>query len=181
MNINTRVFGALCMIGNAIWVADSIRWAVSGSIWDTVDIIVSVIAAIGGICGILGLVALKATGTHPILRLLSYLPVLGFLFTIANASSKDLSTLIGFLVQTAGMVVVGILTLAAKTWSGWRKFTPLLVVLAWPIGWAVQPVFGVSGLANLIIGAAWVLLGYAVQSSAAGRPVRQVASQPVRE
>ncbi len=182
MNLNTRVFGALCSIGNAIGVANYARWAIRGNGWDTIDIIVSVIMAIGGICGVLGLISLKATGTYPVLRLLSYLPIPGFLFTIASAYGQNTSSnIIAFLVQMAGMVIVGVLALATKTCSGWRKVTPLMTVLAWPMGWFIQSMIGMSGLANLIMAASWVLLGYAVLSGAQGLSVRQNQVQPARE
>jgi len=169
MTMNIRVLGVLCLIGNAIWVLDSIRWFFRGFGWDTLDMLVSIIYAIGSICGILGLIALKATGPHPILRLLSYLPILGFLFSIAVTFGNNqdvVSQLIAFFIQAGGMALVAILTLFTKAWVGWRKLTPLVVVLAWPIGWAVQsPLGNPPGLANLIMAAAWVLLGYAILSS----------------
>jgi hypothetical protein len=176
MTMNTRVLGTLCLIANAIWVLDSVRWLFRGFGFDRLDTAVGIIAAIGGICGILGLIALKATGALPLIRLLSYLPILGFLFFIAamlGNSQDGSSQLIAFMIQAGGMLLVGILALASRTWTGWRKFTPLLTVLAWPLGWTVQPLLGnPAGLANLIMGAAWVLLGYAVLSSPPAAPAR---------
>jgi hypothetical protein len=174
MTMNIRVLGTLCLIGNGIWVLDSIRWFFRGFGWDTIDVVVSIICAIGSICGILGLIALKATGPHPILRPLSYLPILGFLFTIAITFGNNqdvVSQLIAFFIQAGGMALVTILTLITKSWAGWRKLTPLLTVLAWPIGWAAQSLLGnPAGLGNLIMGAAWVLLGYAILSSPPATP-----------
>ncbi len=180
ININTRVLGMLCVICNSIWLADSLRWIITGGAWDTLHLIAWDIAAIGGICGVLGLLALKATGSHPILRLLSYLPILGFLFYIASsftAKEGDLSGIIAWFLQQGGMLVVAILALSTKGW-GWRKWTPLVTVLAFPIGAMVLGSLGLasSGSSPLVQSAAWVLLGYAVLSSA---PV--VSATPLRE
>jgi hypothetical protein len=169
MNMNSRVLGILCMIGNGIWFADSLRWVMTHGEWDTLHIIAWDIAAIGGICGVQGLIALKATGQHPVLRLLSYLPILGFLFYIASSftgNEGDLSSLIAWLIQMAGMLVVSILALATKGW-GWRKVTPLLTILAFPVGAAIVSAFGLAtpGMSPLIQSLAWVFMGYAVFTS----------------
>ena len=182
MNLNSRVLGALCIIGNAIGILNYARWAVRGNGWDTIDIIASIIMAIGGICAILGLISLRATGTYPVLRILSYVPILGFLFTIASAFNQNSTMgIVALLVQMAGMVIVSILALATKTWMGWRKVAPLLTVLGLPIGWAIQGAVGMSGLANMIMAATWVFLGFAVFSAAQGMPIQRNVVQPARE
>jgi len=58
--------------------------------------------------------------------------------------------------------VVGILTIAAKTWRGWRRFVPLLASVMFPIGLTIGNAIGIGGV---ISGAFWVLLGYVIATA----------------
>lgn len=74
------------------------------------------------------------------------------------------------------MIVVGLLTLRAGIWRGWRRLTPLLCGLSLPLAFAVSAAAGaVVGEAaagpamlatfGLFTTVAWLLLGYAVRTS----------------
>src|SRR5688500_570853 len=133
--MNNRLLGTLCMLGGAVALMDAIRWGVLGlSVNDTVTQTSFIVWAIGSIAGLLGLIFLNVVGSSPVTRALALLPVLGFAL-LGATSLLQLAGLVGndhpifgiaWLLEVAGMVLVAILTLAAKTWRDWRRFTPLL-------------------------------------------------------
>ena len=72
------------------------------------------------------------------------------------------------------MLVIGILTLRAGVWKGWRKFAPLMVGLALPVAMAAALVAGKSAMGiafGVMTTAGFFTLGYSVraESSVAGR------------
>jgi hypothetical protein len=71
---------------------------------------------------------------------------------------------------------VAIVTIAAKSWRGWRRFVPLALFLAFPLGIVVSVSTGLVGTFGIINYAALALLGYAVQSSASVVQLREVAA-----
>jgi hypothetical protein len=171
---NNRLLGTVCMLGGAVAVMDSLRWWVLGlSDSDTLTGIVFIVWAIGSIAGLLGLIALNVVGASPVTRALAMLPVLGFAL-LAATSVLQLAGLIGadnpifgvgWLLIYGGMVLVAILTLAAKTWRDWRRFAPLLTVVAAPIGFGLGALVGNLGLGVGLIYLFWVLLGHAVRTA----------------
>lgn len=66
-------------------------------------------------------------------------------------------------VSVNGMTLVGIGVLAAKRWTGFRRFTPLACGLCFPIGMAALALFGPSWstLFALLTSYAWSALGLA--------------------
>jgi hypothetical protein len=186
MKMNSRVLGALCLIGNGIWFLDSLGWVITRGEWNTIHQITWDIGAVGGICGILGLITLRATGSNLIIRLLTCLPILGLLlYIISSIVSKEgevIVPLIAWFLQLAGMLLVGILALITRGW-GWRKVTPLLTVLVVPLGMFILGPLHLSGASPTLQGLVWVVLGYAVMSTpaplAANPPVRERVAQPV--
>ena len=171
---NNRLLGTVCMLGGAVAVMDSLRWWVLGlSDPDTLTGIGFIAWAIGSIAGLLGLIALNVVGASPVTRALAMLPVLGFAL-LAALSVLQLAGLIGgdnpmfgvgWLLIYGGMVLVAILTLAAKTWRDWRRFAPLLTVVAAPIGFGLGALVGNLGLGVGLIYLTWVLLGHAVRTA----------------
>ena len=171
---NNRLLGTVCMLGGAVAVMDSLRWWVLGlSDPDTLTGIGFIAWAIGSIAGLLGLIALNVVGASPVTRALAMLPVLGFAL-LAAMSVLQLAGIIGgdnpifgvgWLLIYGGMVLVAILTLAAKTWRDWRRFAPLLTVVAAPIGFGLGALVGNLGLGVGLIYLTWVLLGHAVRTA----------------
>ncbi len=181
--MNNRSLGIVCIIGSIIWVLDNIRWVVLGlTKFDTTATVVNLMWALGGICALVAMIRLNVVGENPIPRALACLPVVGFvalilggIMLLVSFDTAITNSLIGigWLFQAAGMVVVGILTIAAKTWQGWRRFVPLLCIVTIPVGGALGAMAGNSALAVPLVAVAWVLLGYAVVSaepSAVQRP-----------
>ena len=178
--MNTRLLGTLSIIASAIMIADGVRLVMTGhqSVsgfrdHDTISIVVQLVSAIGGLCAVIGLIALKATGRNPIFRWLSYLPavgyaalIVGFLIGLAGVPiTKNPIGIFGQLMAQGGMLVLGILVIAAKTWTGWRRFAPLVTVLTIPLGAVLVGLTGLDGMFIIINAMAMILLGYVVQSS----------------
>lgn len=185
--MNTRLLGALCIVGSLVGVADGIRQVAIGTTHegtfrnvDTLNYLQMVFWLGGTTCAFLGLIALRATGTNPIFRLLAWLPVAAGMLQVVGAvlglaglsAQQNWPLLVGQLLAMAGTLVVAILVLAARVWRGWRAFTPLLTIITIPLGAAASAVAGgLDGWWIIINAAASVVLGYAVMSSV---PVAEV-------
>ena len=165
--MNSRMLGILCMVGGAVMIVASFIW---GSFTDTGGIIAGILWGVGSIAGLVGLIQLGALGESPITRALGFVPIIGFALLIVGSIlqlagiADDQSWLfgVGWIVQMAGMVLVGILVIAAKRWRGWRRFAPLLAILIVPVAFGLYQVFD---QAIGIFYAAWILLGYAVATA----------------
>jgi hypothetical protein len=184
---NTRLLGTLCIVGSLIALADGVRLVMIGRQMPSAGLqqldgatdVATIIGALAGLCGLLGLLALHATGNNPIFRLLGYLPaisysaaVIGSLGQLAGVFTGDADnpvvvviSVLDDLLGPAAWLVVAILTLAAKTWTGWRRFAPFALVLAFPVGIALTEITGLAGMFRIAFYAAPILLGYAVQRS----------------
>ena len=117
MNMNTRVLGALCIIGGAAYLITGLRFFVAGGpIEDLLGVVLSSIWALGGICGLLGMLAARVTGTNRVVRALSYLPVAAFLSALVGNVQRTLNPAIqfspfiffGLLGLVVGMLLVGV-------------------------------------------------------------------------
>ena len=184
--MNTRMLGRLAIIASAVMIANGVRLVVTGHQdipgflhLDTISIVAQLVSAIGGLCAVIGLIALKATGRNPIFRLLSYLPavgyaalIVGFLIGLAGVPiTENPIGIFGQLMAQGGMLVLGILVIAAKAWTGWRRFAPLVPTVAVPLGAVLVGLTGLDGVFIIIHAMAMILLGYVVQSS---EPVTQL-------
>jgi hypothetical protein len=137
--MNTRFAGLLYMIGSGLLVLDMIRLVSLGlESFDTTNLLVGILWAIGGIGGLLGMIALQAVGKTLLLRGLACIPIFGFgLLIVGNlmqlaglvTTETNMAAGIGWLVLLMGMVLVGILTIAAKRWRGWQRFVPYSLLL----------------------------------------------------
>lgn len=177
--MNTRWMGALLSIGAVAVMINGFRTAGVGSNSPIIDLYSSlayVIWGIGGICGVVGLIRSNALGSNAIARAVGFLPLIGFACFVLGDGLRILGFLnttdslynvfaaIAWIAMLAGMLVVGILTIAAKTWRGWRRFAPLLTIVMFPIAMGIGQATG-----NMVIGALlgwlpWVLLGYVILS-----------------
>jgi hypothetical protein len=131
---------------------------------------------IGGICGVLGLIRTNALGSNAVARTLGFLPLLGFasfvladglyLLGLFDGTEPLFNTLvgIGWVGMMVGMLVVGILTIAARAWTGWRRFVPLSTVIMIPLAAAIT-ILGIAPLGDLLVFGAWILLGAVIATS----------------
>ncbi len=173
--MNHRSLGIICIIGSVIWVVDNIRWVVLGlTEFDAIATSVNMIWAIGGICALVAMIRLNVVGKNPIARALACVPIIGFVALILggimllagfDSATSNIPIGIGWLFQAAGMVIVGILTIAAKTWQGWRRFVPVFCIVSIPVGFALGAMAGNTALAVPLVAVTWVLLGYAVTTA----------------
>jgi hypothetical protein len=184
--MNTRLLGTLCVFGSALSILDGIRWAIFKlETNDTISLLMGIVLDLGVICGLLGLLALKATGTNRIFQALTLLPLIGSLGDLINnieqlahlSGPDTIFDTVSALFMLAGLVVVGILTIAAKLWNGWRKFTPLLASLMFPVALLVRSATHTSGIISIFMGAGMMLFGYAVLSSSVGEVKQETAAQ----
>lgn len=179
--MNTRFLGAICMIGSIVATSDGLRWAAVGAEdFDTLALVANTLWAIGGICGLLGLIMLNGVGRKTTVRVLVFVPIAGFVLLIVGnvmqlAGVVDTNTNtpagLGWLFELAGMVLVGILAIAAKTWHDWRRFAPLLCVLGVPASFGVGALTGDLSVGAPLVYLAWVPLGYAVRTAELSREV----------
>ncbi len=181
--MNTRFLGTVCMIGSIIATLDGLRWAAVGAKdFDTLALIANTVWGIGGICCLLGLIGLNGVGRKTIVRVLVFVPIVGFVLLIvgnvmqlAGVVATDTNTTagLGWLFELAGMVLVGILTIAAKTWQGWRRFAPLLCVVAMPVSFGIGALAGDLAVGTPLVYLAWIPLGYAVRTAELGPAIRE--------
>lgn len=171
--MNNRILGTLCAILSAFQVIEGIRWATFHlTTSDTFSLIMNILFDIGAICGLWGLLYLKGTGSNKVFLVLTFLPVIGFLADLTNnvqqlmksATPDSPLSIVGGLMMLLGMLVVGILTIAAKRWTGWRRFSPLLVSLAFPFAILLRSITHMNGIISIFMGGALTLFGIAVLS-----------------
>jgi hypothetical protein len=191
--MNSRVLGWLCILGSLIGMADGARLAVTGhldipgfrDVGGTLGAITGMFWVLGLLCGYLGLIAIRALGDRLSFRLVAWLPVVGcaasavgYLLSVAGVpSQQNIPGIAGELVSFLGVLIVAILVLVARKWTGWRALTPLLVVLAIPLGAVLVSITGLDGVFVLINTAASVILGLAVASSVQA-PSLELAPSP---
>jgi hypothetical protein len=184
--MSTRLLGTLCIIGSVIVLLDALRQSASGTNgFDTIALLANSAWAIGGIAVLVGMIQLNAVGPNTVVRALAFVPIIGFVLLIlaniiqlAGMVTTENNTLagIGWLAQMAGMVLVGILTIAAKTWSGWQRFIPLLTVVIAPVSFGIGSAIGNLTLGTVIVWVFWMLLGYIVATAEPARAWSQSAA-----
>lgn len=178
--MKVRAYALLSIVFTLIGMVDNVRLVLTGHLdtpgfrtFDNITAFFSMISAVGVLFLLLALIELKATGTNPIFRVLTYLPVAGAIVLIIGylmmlAGQQGVVKYIGAfgqLLNQGGLLIVAILTLAAKRWLGWRKFTPLLCVLAIPVGAMVVGLTGLDGWFGIIFHLMGLLFGFALYTS----------------
>lgn len=189
--MKARTLGLFCMVGGIAYTISAVYGSVTGS-GDTVDILnklLGLVWALGAICGWLAIIQLMGTGENSIVRLLSFLPIVGLalallstVFGMLAAGSEGLLPLVavGLILELVGALLVGIFTVMAGKLTGWHRFVPFFVVLGVVLGGVVSGVSGgtVQGI-PLFLGVAYTLLGYA--SSLEGKTSSNVEALSVTQ
>ena len=182
--MNTRWLGTIFIVGTLVHLLNGFRPNNPGDTLDTLDIIANLVWGIGGFCGIVGLIRLNALGSNTVARALGFLPMFGFAFFVllealrlggfitSGTPIRFVLASIAWLPMLAGMLLVGILTIAAKTWRGWRRFVPLLAIVMYPIGYGIGSAIGSDAIGGVLVGAFWVLLGYVIATAEPAPPVQ---------
>lgn len=170
--MSTRLLGILCIAGSVIAIVGTLFFQVrfDAPPTNTISFITAFLWPIGVIAGLVGLIQSNGVGSNPAVRAVAFLPIIALgLNTVAGVaeltgvgSPDSVLFIVGFFGLWVGMVLVGILTIAAKMWPGWRRFIPLFVIL-------VMILNGATGFDNslgqAISSGVWVLLGYAVATA----------------
>ena len=196
-----RTAGVLCAVGGAGWLVNGmVNGVVSlvtsqpygvisqpyGMVFAIADIFWVVIQSLL----LIGVIGLVLSGAAPgwFGGIALGLALLGRVdFVVAEIHSlinvlvigEDTSVLLplGALTTAVGMTLVGIAVLRAKRWGGWQRFTPLLTGI-YPFV-AMFPFLLITGEPNILAitgwGLPWLLLGYAIWSSAGERRTPQSA------
>ena len=185
--MHTRVLGTVCIVGTLAILVDGFRTtgASAGQYGDSFTSLAYALWGIGGICGLAGLIKLNALGTKAMARALGFIPMIGFAAFVLGDGLRTAGlltadapvylgiTAIGWLTMLTGMLVVGILTIAAKSWRGWRRFVPLLTMVMLPIALGIGALSGNQALVVACFSVGWVLLGIIVATAEAPSPLRQ--------
>ncbi len=139
---------------------------------------------LGAMAGLIGLIQSNGVGSNPVVRAVAFLPVIGIglglvavLTEAAGVSPTDNILLhISRLIMIFGMVLVGILTIAAKAWPGWRRFVPLVIILVMVLPFATGIVDVDHVLGQAIASGVWVLLGFVVATAEGRSAAEQLAA-----
>lgn len=189
-----RFFGRACLVGGALEIVSGILFLLlfgaqtneSGPVPLLLLVLVANICLMGGPLGLLGRRAfgsgvtgiLGKTGVGiTLLGQLSYIVGMMYIILYPTQGSTQHFTPAGAGLSTLGMLLVGIATLTGRQLHGRAAFAPLLIPIAFVLNVGFQAVyFLVTGphpnpLAAIILlcfGPMWVLVGFALQSSATG-------------
>jgi hypothetical protein len=185
--MNTRWLGILLVISSLIVMLNNFRTAAIGvkPYTDTLGNVAYLLWGIGGVCGVIGLIRQNALGTNAIARAVGLLPLLGFVAFIVSSGLEVVGffrlddplymTLSGlaWMAVLAGMLVVGILTIAARTWRGWQRFVPLVAVVMFPVALGIAQTVGSLYIGAFFGYAPWMLLGYVIATAETVPALRQ--------
>ena len=178
--LNTRLLGTLGILASPMLLLEDLLTGFQPHETDQLIGLLGVIYTTGWICSIIGLYSSKATGKSRLGKAILVIQLIGLFLAAAWAAYHMVvlnpntdhwlyqATDIAWPLSHLFMIVVGIATLRAKTWTSWRRFTPLLGGLALPVAIMVSIVAGEEAMG--IIFSVWTtvafaLLGYAVRPS----------------
>lgn len=180
--------GVLCAVGGAGWLVNGVLSLVISQPVGTPFVIAEVFWIVIQSLLLIGVVGLALSGAAPgwFGGISLGLALLGRAdFVVAEVHSliigydSDLLAL-GALITAVGMTLVGIAVLRAKRWGGWQRFTPLLAGI-YPFI-AMFPFIFITGEPSMLAitgwGLLWILLGYALWTSAGER--RTLRSAPAQ-
>ena len=175
--MNTRLLGSAGIAGGLCLFLVELRHIMTGvpvsaETIDRLDALLYALWSIGMIGTLWAIYKLDVTGNHALLRLVPAIPMLGFavgaLVSLLQAAGVVAGTHPAFglfwILVMVGLLITGIVVLAARRWTGWRKFAPLACILVVPIMIGLSSVVGNIG--NLLFSLAQMLLGFAVFTSA---------------
>jgi hypothetical protein len=185
--MNTRWLGIMLAISSLIVMLNNFRTAAIGiePYTDTLGNVAYLLWGIGGVCGVIGLIRQNALGTNAIARSVGLLPLLGFVAFILSSGLEVVGFIrlddslymtlsgVAWIAMLAGMLVTGILTIAARTWSGWRRFVPLVAVVMFPVALGIAQTVGSLYVGAFFGYAPWMLLGYVIATAETVPALRQ--------
>lgn len=180
--MNTRLFGILCMIGSALAILGFVVGApkafdgVTPSDYLGLVGVMMMAWMVGVFLAIVAMISLNVVGKGTISRFLAFIPAIAvtmlfigntyhYLTGVDPNSSESILIVLGWPLYMVGTLLLSIVTIAAKKWTGWRRFTPLacfLVILVTPLlGDLVGNIWYIAWLPHL----PWIAVGYAVMTT----------------
>ncbi len=180
-----RLLGIVCMAASALAAAGVLFFQVRFGAPHTnaFGYVLVFLWPLGAMAGLTGLIQSNGVGSNPVVRAAAFLPIIGFGLTLVAVladvtgigSPFNILMPIGFLVFIIGMVLVGIFTIAAKTWPGWRRYLPLMIIIVTVVGRATRLVDTGNVIGQVLIMGLWLLLGYAVATAKEPAALEQLA------
>jgi len=194
-----RFFGWACLVGGVLLIVDAVLLLLLFGTQIGKDVPADdLLFLVLNIClmgGPLGLLAQRAFGegamgilgkTGVVVTLLGqlcYIAGMSYLLLYPAQAYNHANPLINLtplaaLLSTLGMLLAGIATLRGKQLRGWPAFAPLLVPIGFVLNVVLQVTYSLvtgphpSPLLPILFfcwGPAWILVGYALQSSATGK------------
>jgi hypothetical protein len=171
--MNTRLLGTICILCALAAAPEGVRVVLSRGDPDSLTYVLGLVGAVGTVCGVLGMRALRVAGNSragqwALNLMLAAEGGLGFIAILSLLTGRSLDPWPGVvgMVSVMAAIVAGVLALRAQQWESWRKFAPL----AMPLALVLAVVLGIAGTPPLYLIAgsvAWLVIGYAVQSSSA--------------
>jgi hypothetical protein len=178
--INTRLLGTLGMLGSSMMFIEGIYSGFKQHGTDQFVAVIEVIYMLAWLASIYGLHLTNGTGNGKGGKVVLGIQSAGVLcaalwsayhLVVLNPNTDHpfyIATDLSWPFSHVFMIVLGIATLRAKTWTGWARFTPLLCGLALPAAILGSIVLGEVAL-GIIFGlwttTAFMLLGYAVRNN----------------
>ncbi len=168
-----RLMGGLALAGGLCYIVAGVIISMTGDDSNQIANALSIIWALGAICGLIGIGLLGAVGRGVFGRValvvatLAYaLAALDAILIVAGVFAIEDSPLfvVSRLGTLVGMLLVGIATVVARRWPGWRRFSPFALLLALPVAIAFGVLTGIEMIVPFI-GLAWALIGYAIWST----------------
>jgi hypothetical protein len=141
--------------------------------------------AIGGVFGLVGMQRLNTFGYSPVARALGLVPLMGFVTLVTGDGLAlagvggfgdawfNVMAAVGWICILAGMLMVGILTIAARVWTGWRRFVPLSTVLIIPLSVGLNALIGSMMASAVLPFLIWITLGYVIATAEPETAVRK--------
>ena len=177
--MNTRLYGSICMIGSVLVclgfliAAPTVADGVEASDYMGLQGFTLMAWMVGSALGVIAMIRHNVVGRGTVSRFLAFVVVVAFALLFIgqtyhyltgvdpNTSESPLISL-GWLLYMVGSLLLAILTIAAGTWRGWKRFMPLVAflgILVTPVlGDLIGNIFYVSWIAY----APWTAIGYAV-------------------
>jgi len=184
--VTERLLGTLGMLASPMMLVEMLFFGFRQHGSNRVIGLLGVIYTVGWFCSALGMRRSRATGDTALSKGVFVLQLVGlvlaFFWSLQELihTGVDKSGLFYGVTDAAWplshlfMLVIGILTVRAGVWEGWRRFAPLLVGLALPAAIAAASVFGMAEMGitfAVMTTAGFFALGYSVRTGA-GAPGR---------
>jgi hypothetical protein len=168
-----QVLGALAAAGGLLYAIAGLRITFDNDSYDTLLVVLALLWCLGCLAGLVGIMLLGVVGRGLLGRAAFGLAFAGSAFALLawltgfndpQAVEESVLIIIGRVLTVLGFVGLGIATIKAGVWSGWRRFTPFFYPLAAVLGGVAWGVAEVE-LTMALIGLSWLAIGSIIATS----------------